>query len=249
MKYVTLLLLSGFFILLALVGASLWKYNAISITGLELDTIEKIVSIGTTVPTLIVALLLYRRFSASQSLTDRQTKEVMDLLDRISEMTIVVTPVMYDKDFFHHFTMTDIRLKDFAIVKESFRDYAKERYKDYAYYAEPNLHEVTEYLMYLNSSLYLPKDIAKKLELHFSTGTYWWEGEVKKKRKNKAFDVDIMTRKYFNTRKQPLDPDRVTCINIFALSEGLQDVYDTSVKWVKKNNPDMFRRLNIEMFD
>lgn len=248
MKYITLILLSGILIFLALMGASLWKYNAISITGLELDTIEKIVSIGTTVPTLIVALLLYRRFSASQSLTDRQTKEVMDLLDRISEMSIVILPPEFTKDYFHLFAITDIRLKDWAIVKENFQDYAKERYKDYEYYAEPNLHEVTEYLMHLSSSLYMPKNIAKKLDLHFNTDTYWWESTVKKRRKNKVFNVDIMTRKYFNTENYPIDSNDIVCVNIFALSEGLQDVYDTSVKWLKKNNPDMFRRLNIEMF-
>lgn len=244
MRFLSLIFWSSIYLIILLL-ISLAQLHTLDLAKIESGKLDDITTIATAIPTFIVALLLYRRFSGSQLLVDRQTEEVMDLLDHLNDIGIFIMPVDVSGPNIKQLAYTDIRLKDYAIVKEYFRDYAKVRYKDYTYYADDSLLQVADYLMYLASSLYMPKAIVKKLDYHFNYATDWWTGRSdNKKRKTKSFNVSISHRKYFNEKYEPDSRDYIH-VDIYQLSEGLQAVYDTSVKWIHKKNPEVFRKLNI----
>lgn len=230
-------------------GLSIALYGTIDFSKLRIENLSNTISIATSVPTLIIAILLYKRFSGSQLLVDKQTKEVMDLLDHINDMNIVIQPEKLTFENIKELIITDIWLRDTAIVETTFKDYGKKRYKDYVFYASKNLHEVADYFMYLEGSLYMPRKIAKKLDKHFNRESYWWVGHSdKKSRKKKYLFVDIGSRKYFDTKEYEISRPEFVHVDVYALSESIVDIYETAANWIKENNPEIFKQLNIKSY-
>jgi|GEM_PF-6233518 len=242
-KYLILLLLSSLLLLLIFFVSYLID-NVVEVPFLSLETTTNLASILAAIPTLIVALLLYRRFSGTQLLVDKQTEEVMSLIEYLSRMYFGISNTTTKKNPI--FSMTNIYLDETHVDGKNFREYIAGKYKKYKFVADNDTKNNLDYLMDLSFSVYMPTTIAKILDYHFNRRNPWWldSSETKKFKQTMEFSVDTD-----NPRVRKDKPDfhpKYLYIDILELSNGLTQALEASLDWMRDNNTEVFKELNIK---
>lgn len=219
--------------------------NVIEIPGLSLATLSNVVSILGGLLTLALALLIYRKFTGTQLLIDRQTEQVMLLIDQISSMHFAF--VINDKPRSpESMYITNIYLDETHIDGKNVRTYLDNEFKGYKFIADKDTLRFTDYLMEKSFELYLPKTIAKLLDHHFNRATPWWLDSADKMRSRKFINISLDGKEYRLQDKSSYYMKYIV-IDPVKLSEALEECYAMSVKWMEENNNDVFEKLNIKL--
>ena len=168
------LILFWFVCLSAVVLSAYFIDNIIEIKSLALSTVSDVTTITTSLATLIVALLLYRRFNGSQSLVDEQTKKIMELIKYISEVRIYAEHIENGK--------VKSLVANVMVFNYRFRDkqesiFRNKKGRKFPQYVDQSMMDLLRYLGDFSFELYLPKNIADGIKKDFLYLT--WFGERK----------------------------------------------------------------------
>lgn len=221
--------------------------NLIEVVDLSLNTVANTTTLVTSIGTMVIALILFRRFNGSQTIVDNQTKIAMQLVKFLNDLDFYTETTEKSKVTGMYFNVKIFNFrwrlnKDNALGKDSKQ------------YVDPSVMEMFSELMNYSHELYLPKTLANKIKNEFSYGT-WLHEEVSALPKN--YVVLNIRGRVFKKEHKIIDTDRnskyvnlVTKIDNNEVDfekslEILEDLYLDTVRWIRKNNPDVYRSLNI----
>lgn len=251
-KYTYVSILSALFLILLVVVAYLID-NDIEITRLSLGTLADVTAVFTSIVTLSVVLLLYRRFNGSQALVDEQTKMIMSLLECIASIRF----------FTRRFEDGEEARSDWNILVFNYRHrdnegqiFANKDDGKFKQYADHSLLGLTTGLAKFGFELYMPKKLADKIKHDFSYDIW----SAPKQEDIPSVYITVSASGNFDRPEVAViddneeKDDRYT--GLFAevnreafdaekLLQRLESIYEEAVRWLETNNSDVYKTLNL----
>ena len=221
------------FIIAILITIAVDSY--IEVPLINFQTFTNTVTIISSTLLLAIGFKLYKKFSSTQSIIDKQTSQVIHLTVMLAEAKFDLTQVHTNgkrgnsiMNITIHGYKTHLK-KCYGLIPES--DYSEKKL-----YIDTNMFSFLEHFWKLKYDAYLPKRIALLLRDDFGMMT---QASFSK---NELKEEHLELRPIFGKKSDTLlwKPS-----DINKIMKSMKTVYDECNKWLKEYNPEAYESLNL----
>jgi hypothetical protein len=225
------------------------------LAGPTLQTLTNVVTIFSSIILLSTAVVVYRKFSGSQAIVDKQTEKIVEFLSFMNTLNFSVEVMGEDRANYYNLHINDYKQRRRSFISDNKTDLRT--YKNvYNYTLFGMFHKFDDY----SRDPYLPKIVAARIKLRLSNN----HSRVLVPPKNKLFIVSVRGNfkdsKPITIDKNEPREDSVSLyqtINdtIFELEDlmyNLEVVHRAAFSWLHQNNKTISDSLNVngvEHFD
>ncbi|MGI9027885.1 MAG: hypothetical protein ACR2FM_03560 [Candidatus Saccharimonadales bacterium] len=219
---------------------------------LDFTHLAEATSLFTSVITASFAFLLYKRFTGSQLLVDKQTKEVLNLLEFLSDVRVHFHfkdhgKLVIKNTKIVNATMTDMKLNNLEVPSPTLFKLTKKNLAKYNYYGAGHTFETQDILIGAAHSIYMPINISKIIDENFNSNTQWYLANFDEAQKHPYFSVDFSADEKFYDPKYKSYLMKYVEIDPRVFSDSLCKVFDAAIIWMKRNNTEVYGNLNIQI--
>jgi len=249
-RFKSLIFISALILLGSLFIATLVD-NVFEISWVNMQTLVNVITLISSTLTLSIAIILYRRFSSSQLIVDKQTEKVVELLTFINTLRFYykVTKNGSEVGTYFNFQITDYKKRRKDLISGDGDDY-----RSYTNYATPELIDAIYHLSEQAHDPYIPKAIADRIEKKFHIGV---ASSVKKSDIAKSYFLVSVQGAFKKTKVVSIDDSSSLYEDFFNKINNtdfiyedwmyeLEVVYQRCYKWLETNNQTVFSSLNIK---
>ena len=212
--------------------------NFIELPWISVQTLTNVTTVLSSVILLAVGLKLYRKFSGTQAILDKQTVTVIKLMGILSGARFAARRVQGDGD--SHASLINLKIDDYkSHIKRSNEAMPGMGFdfNSVNQYFGMSIISYLEQLQDIREDVYLPRSIARQLQDDFGIPA------------QASIDRDSVEGTYLEFGLMGHDwTDQLLWRtgDIIAVMGRMKEVYNSADSWLEKNNPEIYDTLNID---
>lgn len=209
--------------------------NYVELPWISFQTFTNTITVISSILLVAIALKLYKKFSGAQTIIDKQTALVIEVVGLLSEAKFGLKVV--HKNHKEGNALVNITIHGYkSHIARNYKLIPEKDYADKNMYIDSDIFHFLEQLWKLKYNPYLPKHIAISLRNDFGMSA---QATFKKNELNEEY------LEFGTSMRNGSDSLLWQPANVKDIMKNMKDIYDVCNDWLKHNNPEVYDSLNL----